>query len=76
MADSLIVGAKVPLDWQQQISAIATVSRYRKAEVVRETLAQYLDKTDPASVKEAIADWQDSLNELGRKLAKLRRLGE
>ncbi len=70
MAESSIVGTMVPLDWQQQISVIGTVSRYRKAEVVREALAQYLGKAAPASsIKGAIADWQDSVNNLGRKLA-------
>jgi RHH-type rel operon transcriptional repressor/antitoxin RelB len=76
MAESSIFGARVPLDWQQQISALGTVSRYRKAEVVREALAQDLGKTDPASIKGVIADWQDSVNNLGRKLAGLGRLGE
>ena len=58
MAESPMVGARVPQDWQQQISAIA----------------QYLGKTDPSSVKGAIASIEDRVTSLERKLAGLGRL--
>lgn len=69
MAESPMVGARVPQEWQQQITAIATVSGCKEAEVVREALAQYLRKTDPRVVKGAIADLQERVSNLERKLA-------
>ena len=56
MAESPIVGARVPQGWQQQISAIAAAAGRKEAEIVREALGQYLGQTDPASVKGAISD--------------------
>jgi len=55
MPESPMVGARVPQEWQQQISAIAAAAGRKEAEVVREALAQYLGQTDPAAVKGAIA---------------------
>lgn len=71
MAESPMVGARVPQDWQQQIQAIATASGRKEAEVVRDALAQYLGKTDPVAVKGAIADLQERVATLERKLAGL-----
>lgn len=69
-----MVGARVPQDWQQQISAIALASGRKEAEIVRDAIAQYLGKTDPSSVKGAIADLQERVINLERKLAGLGRL--
>jgi RHH-type rel operon transcriptional repressor/antitoxin RelB len=74
MAESPMVGARVPLDWQQQISAIAISSGRKEAEIVREALGQYLGQTDPAAVKGAIADLQERMTSLEQKLAGLGRL--
>jgi len=59
MAESPMVGARVPQEWQQQISEIATASGRKEAEVVREALGQYLGKTDLGSIKGAISDLQE-----------------
>jgi len=74
MPESPMVGARVPQDWQQQISAIATASGRKEAEVAREALAQYLGETDPAAVKGAIISLEDRVTTLERKLAGLARL--
>ncbi len=74
MAESPMVGARVPQDWQQQISAIAASAGRKEAEIVRDAIAQYLGKTDPSSVKGAIADLQERVNSLEQKLAGLGRL--
>ena len=74
MAESPMVGARVPQDWQQQISALALAAGRKEAEIVREALAQYLGKTDPSSVKGAIADLQDRVANVERKLISLGRL--
>lgn len=74
MSESPMVGARVPQDWQQQISAIATASDRKEAEVVREALAQYLGQTDPNSVKGALADLQERMSTVERKLTGLGRL--
>lgn len=69
-----MVGARVPQDWQQQISAIASAAGRKEAEIVRDALAQYLGQTDPNSVKGAIADLQERVTCLEQKLAGLGRL--
>lgn len=74
MAESPMVGARVPQDWQQQISAIASAAGRKEAEIVRDAIAQYLGKTDPRSVKGAINDLQDRVANMERKLASLGRL--
>jgi RHH-type rel operon transcriptional repressor/antitoxin RelB len=74
MAESAMVGARVPQEWQQQISEIATASGRREAEVVREAIAQYLGRTDPAAVKGTISDLQDRVTNLERQLATLGQL--
>jgi RHH-type rel operon transcriptional repressor/antitoxin RelB len=74
MPKSPMIGARVPQEWQQQISAIAIATGRKEAEVVREALGQYLGKTDPGSIKGAIADLQDRVTDLERKLATLGRL--
>ena len=74
MAESPMVGARVPQDWQQQISAIAHSAGRKEAEIVREAIAQYLGKTDPTAVKGAIASLEDRVVSLEGKLAGLRRL--
>jgi len=51
MAESPMVGARVPQCWQQQIQEIAAAAGRKEAEVVREVLAQYLGQTDKSSVK-------------------------
>lgn len=74
MAESPMVGARVPQDWQQQISAIAAAAGRKEAEIVRDAIAQYLGKTDPTAVKGAIASLEDRVTSLERKLAGLGRL--
>ena len=69
-----MVGARVPQDWQQQISAIALAAGRKEAEIVREALGQYLGQTDPAAVKGAISDLQDRVTNVERKLISLGRL--
>lgn len=73
MPESPMVGARVPQDWQQQIQEIAQAAGRKEAEVVREALAQYLGRTNPSSVKGAIADLQDRVASLERKLSGLGR---
>ena len=41
---------------------------------MREALGQYLGKNDPGSIKGAISDLQERVNNLERKLASLGRL--
>lgn len=74
MAESPMVGARVPLEWQQQISAIALASGRKEAEIIREALGQYLGKNDPGSIKGAIASLEDRVTNLERQLLGLGRL--
>ncbi len=71
MAESPMVGARVPQDWLQQIQEIATASGRKEAEVVREAIAQYLGQTDPSSVKGAIVDLQERMTSVEQKLTAL-----
>ena len=74
MADSPILAARCPVEWQQQIQEIASVAGRKESEVVREAIAQYLGKTDPASLKVGLADLQERVATLEQKLSKLGRL--
>ena len=74
MAESPMVGARVPQEWQQQISAIAQASGRKEAEVIRSALGQYLGRTDPGSIKGDFANLEDRVADLERKLAGLGRL--
>lgn len=71
MPESLMVGAGVPQDWQQQIQKIANASGRKEAEVVQEAIAQYLGQTNLAAVKGAIASLEDRVASVERKLAGL-----
>lgn len=59
MADSPILAARCPVEWQQQIQEIAKAAGRKESSVVREAIAQYLGRTDPSSVKGANTDLQD-----------------
>lgn len=71
MADSPILAARCPVEWQQQIQEIASAAGRKESEVVREAIAQYLGKTDPNSVKSALQDLQERVANVERKLARL-----
>ena len=73
MLESPIVGTRVPQDWHQQIQAIASAAGRKEAKVVTEVIAQYLGRTDPHSVMGVIAELQERVASLERKLAGLRR---
>ncbi len=74
MAESPMVGARVPQEWQEQIQAIALASGRKEAEIVREALGQYLGRTDPGSIKGDFARLEERVADLERKLAGLGRL--
>ncbi len=76
MAESPMVGARIPQDWQQQIQAIATDSGRKEAEIVREASAQYLGRTKPVSVKAVITTLDDRVTLIKRKLACFGESGE
>lgn len=67
MSNSPMIGARVPQDWYQQIQEIAQAAGREKAEILREALAQYLGKTDPAAVNGAITDLQKRVTELEQR---------
>jgi RHH-type rel operon transcriptional repressor/antitoxin RelB len=74
MAESPMVGARVPQEWQQLLSAIALATGRKEAEIVREALGQYLGKNDLGSVKLAISSLEYRVADLERQLASLGRL--
>ncbi len=74
MAESPMLGARCPVEWQQKIRGIAEASGRREAEIVREAIATYLGETDPAALKGTIADLQERLARVEAKLAGLGRL--
>lgn len=68
MAESPMVGARISLDWHKQIQQIAQAAGRKESEVVREAITQYLGITDRDNVKGAIADLQDRVSRLERRL--------
>jgi predicted DNA-binding protein len=46
-----MVGARVPHSWKNQIDGITQETGKNESEIVREALAQYLDRTDLDSVE-------------------------
>lgn len=74
MAESPMLGARCPVEWQQQIQEIAAAAGRKEAEVVREAIAQYLGRTNPAAVKGAIASLEERVANLEQRLAGSRRL--
>ena len=71
MAGSPMVGARVPQEWHQQISAIALATDRKEAEIVRDAITRYLGKTDPNSIKGAISNLQERVAIIERKLTRL-----
>ena len=66
-----MVGARVPQEWHQQISAIALATDRKEAEIVRDAITRYLGKTDPNSIKGAISNLQERVAIIERKLTRL-----
>lgn len=46
-----MVGARVPHPWKDQIDSIIQATGKSESEIVREAIAQYLDRTDLDSVE-------------------------
>ncbi|KAB8316108.1 hypothetical protein SD81_028410 [Tolypothrix campylonemoides VB511288] len=74
MAESPMVGCRVPEEWYQQIREIASATGQKESAVIREALAQYLGRVDPNAVKGAIASLESRVALLEGKLAGLGRL--
>jgi RHH-type rel operon transcriptional repressor/antitoxin RelB len=74
MAESPMVGARVPQAWQEKIQQLAQLSGRREADIVREALGQYLGQVDVMTVKGAIANLESRVAMLESKLAGLGRL--
>lgn len=65
-----LVAGRIPADWMSQIEQIQEETGQCQSEVVREAIAMYLGKTDPA----AIASMSRRLNKLERQYSKLTQL--
>jgi RHH-type rel operon transcriptional repressor/antitoxin RelB len=68
MSEMQMVGARVPKDWHEQIQQIAQATKRKEAEVLREAIAEYLGRIDADSVKDTIADLQDRVVRLERRV--------
>jgi len=71
MAESPILAARCPVEWHSQIQDIAKAASRKEAEVVREAIAQYLGKTNPSSVKGAIALPRGENRGIGAKASRM-----
>lgn len=69
MAESPMLGARCPVEWQEKIKGIAEATGRKEAEVVREAIAQYLGETDPTTITRTLEDMQQRLAVVERKLA-------
>ena len=62
-----LVAGRIPADWMSQIEAIQEETGQCQSEVVREAIAMYLEKTDPATV----ANMSRRLSKLEKQYKKL-----
>ncbi|NEP02030.1 MAG: hypothetical protein F6K58_25905 [Symploca sp. SIO2E9] len=74
MADSPMVGCRVPLEWQLKVRGIANASGRKEAEVVREAIAKYLGEANPDTIKSTLEQHEQRLAEVERKLGALGQL--
>ncbi len=74
MAESPMVGCRVPTSWQDQIRQIASATGKKEADVVREALGQYLGAVNPGAVKSVLANHEERIAKLESKLASFVRL--
>ncbi|BAY50582.1 CopG domain protein DNA-binding domain protein (plasmid) [Scytonema sp. HK-05] len=74
MAESPMVGCRVPQHWHEQIKQIAAASGRKESDVVREAVAQYLGEVSPGAVSGALASLENRVAVLESKLAGLGRL--
>lgn len=65
-----MIGARVPHSWKNQISGITQETGKSESDIVREAIAQYLDRTDLNSV-ESLTKRVASLERQLKKLAQL-----
>jgi len=64
MAESPMIGCRVPQQWQQQIVKIASTTRLTQAEVVREAVAVYLGQTNPNMIKSILTEHHKRLSQI------------
>ena len=69
MAESPMLGARCPVEWQAKIRGIAEATGKKEAEIVREAIAQYLGEADPTTITRTLEDIQQRLTVVERKLA-------
>lgn len=74
MAESPMVGCRVPPEWHKKIRGIAIASGKKEAEVVRETIARYLGETDAGAIKGILEQHEQRLASVERKLGALGKL--
>lgn len=65
-----MVGARVPHSWKNQIEAICQTTGKGESDIIREAIAQYLDRTDLNSV-ESLMKRVANLERQMKKLAQL-----
>lgn len=73
MAESPMVGARVPETWQKKFREIAELTGRTEAEVVREALGQYLGLVSPSSVKSVLQSHEERLSKLEDVLGRFQR---
>ena len=76
MAESPMLGARCPVEWQEKIRGIAEATGRKQAEVVREAITQYLGETDSTTIIGTLEDMQQRLAVVKRKLAGFWKLSE
>ncbi len=68
MAESPMLGARCPVEWQQEIKNIARASKKTDADIIREAIGEYLGKTSAGGIKKAIADLEKRVSEIERRM--------
>ena len=74
MPEQRMVGARVTIDWQQQIQETLALAELKSSQVVLKAIAQNLGRTDPSSIPGDLAAISDRVTVLSERRACLGRL--
>ena len=71
MTERVMMGTRVPLDWQQKIKQLSLSTGRKESELLREAIGKYLGEHDPGAVMGMLDEHEERLRKLEEKLSGL-----